>query len=118
MNLPAIPDHAAFRVVLLFVYISLSTFGLYHLKQAALGSLAFVIGFIAYGVGFLLWMVILRTLPLSIAFPSAAGGLIVATQLTGRFVLDETLSTTQNAGVLLVFVAVVLLYWPSETPAV
>ncbi|MDF1754660.1 MAG: hypothetical protein P1U89_17885 [Verrucomicrobiales bacterium] len=55
-----------------------------------------------YGIGFLMWYWILTRVPLSIAFPIAAGGLAVGTQIAGHFVLKESLTYTHLVGVLLI----------------
>ena len=118
MNLPPVPEfpnHPLARVGLLLVYVVMSTYGLYQLKSADFASLMFIIGFGFYGMGFLLWMLMLKSFPLSVIFPTAAGGLIVATQLTGHLFLNESLRPTQWAGVALVLVALGLLYWPEPT---
>jgi multidrug transporter EmrE-like cation transporter len=73
-------------------YVVISCFGLYLIKSAqGWYSLQFGIGFILYGLGAGLWMVILRRLPLSFAFPIAAGALVVVTLLTGVLFLEESL---------------------------
>ena len=58
---------------LFVIYIITSCFGLYLIKAAAgWKTSAFVIGFVLYGSGAVIWMVILRLMPLSFAFPIAA----------------------------------------------
>ncbi len=67
----------------------------------------FLIGCFFYGTGFLMWLLILRVLPLSIAFPVAAGSLIVATQLFGVLVLKEPIAPWHIAGIAFILVGVV-----------
>lgn len=93
------------------VYVIASAFGLYKLKQASVVvSSTFVLGFACYAVGFLLWIVILRRLPLSIAFPVAAGSLIVASQVVGWWLLSESIDMAQILGVLLILAGASLIY--------
>lgn len=93
------------------VYLTTSAFGLYKLKQAAeIISATFFLGIACYVAGFLLWIVILRRLPLSVAFPVAAGSLIVASQFVGWWLLSESIDLTQVAGVFLVIVGASLIY--------
>ena len=72
------------------IYLGLSLFGLYKLKVAELGlNLHFMLGAFSYASSFLLWIVVLRWFPLSVAFPLAAGSIIVGTQLVGIYILNE-----------------------------
>jgi len=70
----------------------------------------FVIGFCSYLAGFLLWFVILKTHSLSVAFPVAAGALIVATQLVGFFLLGESATLQKELGVALIIVGITVLF--------
>jgi len=80
-------------------YISASCLGLYQIKAATeWKSFQFFSGVGLYGIGAVLWLVILRFMPLSFSFPIAAGGLIVCTLLIGRIFLHEELSTFQLIG--------------------
>ena len=98
-------------VLLFLAYIGSSAFGLYRMKQAAeVVSPAFALGFVFYGAGFLWWIVILRRLDLSLAFPIAAGGLIVATQVVGYFLLDESMTRLQLAGVGAILLGITVLF--------
>ena len=114
-TLPVVFDHPLAKLAMLLVYVALSTYGLYQLKSASPLSVMFLIGFGCYGTGFLLWMVLLKALPLSVAFPTAAGGLIIATQLTGYFFLGETLRANQWWGLALMFAALGFIYWPATS---
>lgn len=89
--------------VLIAVYVVTSCLGLYLIKAAEVWrSAPFVLGVLLYGAGAALWLVILRYLPLSFAFPIAAGGLIVCTMLTGRVFLKEAISSPQLIGAALI----------------
>jgi multidrug transporter EmrE-like cation transporter len=91
------------------LYAAISAYGLYLIKDApTLLSLRALVGGIFYGGGFLIWIVILRVFPLTMAFPIAAGSLIVATQLIARFYLAETIVTSQTIGIGLIVVGIFL----------
>lgn len=101
----------ALDLLLFMAYIGSSAFGLYRMKQAAeIVSPAFVLGFVFYGAGFVWWIVILRRMDLSLAFPIAAGGLIVATQVVGYFLLDEPMTRLQLAGVGAILAGITVLF--------
>lgn len=93
------------------IYVAISAFGLYKLKQSPdVLSKGFAIGFACYASGFLLWILILRRLPLSVAFPVAAGSLVLATQMLGWWFLGESFDARQLTGVVLVVLGVSLIY--------
>jgi multidrug transporter EmrE-like cation transporter len=86
-------------ILLFAAYVAASCMGLYMIKAAqAWKSVPFLGGVLLYGLGAALWLVILRYFPLSLAFPVAAGALIVCTMLTGRVFLQEAISGYQLAG--------------------
>lgn len=95
------------------LYVILSVAGLAFVKAADNPvSLRFVIGGALYGAGFLIWIfAILRTLPLSIAFPLAAGALILGTQAAGWIFLKEALSPLHIVGVALIVAGIGFVYW-------
>ena len=96
---------------LFLAYIGSSVFGLFKMKQAAeIVSASFLIGFAFYGLGFLWWLALLRRMDLSLAFPIAAGGLILATQAVGYFMLQEAMSPLQITGVCLILAGIVVLF--------
>jgi multidrug transporter EmrE-like cation transporter len=96
---------------LLTIYTLISAFGLYKIKAAeGIHDGVMWIGAVAYGTGFLIWLLILRNYDLSIAFPIAAGGLIVATQAIGYLFLNEPLSTTHLIGVALIVAGITVVY--------
>jgi multidrug transporter EmrE-like cation transporter len=81
------------------------------IKQAGeIRSWRFAAGFLLYGAGFLVWLWILRRLPLSVAFPTAAGALIAATVLGGYLFLGERLLIAQAIGIALILVGIVLVF--------
>ncbi len=95
----------------LLLYMVLSGYGLLKLKAAgSIYSSAFLVGFAAYGGGFVIWLYMLRQFPLSVIFPTAAGGLIVTTQILGFFFLAEPISASQMAGTALVVIGMVLIF--------
>ncbi len=96
--------------LLLLFYVSISLFGLYKLKSASFGlNLGFLVGLAAYAFGFGIWLVLLRSLPLSVAFPIAAGAIAVGTQVVGWIFLKEFISIQGIVGVLLVCAGIILL---------
>ena len=98
------------NIIAMIIYVVVSAFGLYKIKAAAaVLSLEFALGFALYGAGFLLWMYILLRMPLSIAFPIAAGALTVSTQLLGYFLLGEKLSAVHIAGVVAIMAGITLI---------
>jgi multidrug transporter EmrE-like cation transporter len=95
---------------LFVIYIITSCFGLYLIKAAeGWKTSAFVIGFVLYGSGAVIWMVILRLMPLSFAFPIAAGSLMIGTMLTGVFFLSETITAWHIAGAFMIITGIVLI---------
>lgn len=96
--------------LILFVYALISAFGLYKMKGAAdIASISFVVGLAFYCTGMLVWLAILRIYPLSLAFPAAAGTLIIATQFFGIVMLNEQASWTGMLGVALIASGIVIL---------
>lgn len=90
-------------ILVTVLYAAVSAYGLYLLKDAAaLLSTRALVGALFYGAGFCIWIAMLRMFPLSVAFPIAAGSLIVATGLIGRFLLAETFTSTQLLGTVLI----------------
>jgi multidrug transporter EmrE-like cation transporter len=104
-------------VALLSAYVALSCIGLYLLKAAPVWlSLRFGLGFLLYALGAVMWLVILRHYPLSLAFPVAAGALMLGTSLIGLFFLGETLTRLQAGGALVILLGITMLLSPSPTP--
>lgn len=100
-----------FNIALFGLYVVISSFGLYKLKSASgILSPEFAIGFASYGFGFLVWYYILTRLPLSIAFPIAAGSLIVATQIVGHEFLGEKIGFVHAGGIGLILVGIALIH--------
>ena len=96
---------------LIIIYTLVGTFGLYKIKTAVgMHDVVLWIGAAAYGTSFLIWLLILRKYDLSVAFPIAAGSLIVATQTVSFVFLKETLSTTHLAGVALIVAGIALVF--------
>lgn len=92
-------------------YVLLSVYGLYKIKSSVAGVNAdFIIGFVSYLLGFLIWLYILKNNSLSLAFPVAAGSLIVATQFVGYLFLDEKMNLVKELGVGLVIIGVIMVY--------
>ena len=95
---------------LFVIYIITSCFGLYLIKVAeGWKAPAFAIGFVLYGAGAVIWMVILRLMPLSFAFPIAAGSLMIGTMLTGVLFLSETITAWHIAGAFMIITGIALI---------
>ena len=96
------------NIIYMLIYVTTSVAGLVFLKlsEGKLLSNMGVLGIFLYGVGFLIWYLILTRVSLSIAFPIAAGGLVVATQIAGYFILKENLSLLHLAGVMIIMVGI------------
>ena len=89
--------------LLLVLYVATSCLGLYLIKAAPTWkSVTFGMGFFLYASGAAMWLVILRLLPLSLAFPIAAGALVIGTLLTGAFFLDEHVSALHASAAALI----------------
>jgi len=101
---------------MLVLYVFLSTFGLYQIKRVdTIWQPMFFVGFGCYGAGFVLWLYMLRQMPLSVIFPLAAGSLVIGTQVVGHFFLDERLGTMQVIGVAMLLCAIVLIFTTHQT---
>lgn len=91
------------KILLFSVYVTFSLFGLYKLKLAQPGlNPDYLLGFAAYGSGFVLWLFVLKLYDLSVAFPMAAGSLIVGTQLIGILLLGEDYNAPKVFSVVLI----------------
>lgn len=102
-------------IIVIILYTTASAYGLYKLKASAqILSPEFLVGAFFYGAGFLIWIAILRYYPLSIAFPVAAGCLMIATQLVGYYFLKEAPSPLQLSGAGLILAGVTLMFIPYE----
>jgi multidrug transporter EmrE-like cation transporter len=96
--------------LLLVAYVAMSCVGLYMLKAApGWKTPMFGAGFLLYAGGAALWLVILRLLPLSFAFPVAAGSLVIGTLLTGIFFLAETVTLIHATGAMLILAGITLI---------
>jgi multidrug transporter EmrE-like cation transporter len=92
------------------IYVITSCFGLYLIKAAeGWKTPAFVTGFVLYAAGAVIWMAILRRMPLSFAFPIAAGSLMIGTTLTGVFFLSENVTAWHIAGAFMIITGIALI---------
>jgi multidrug transporter EmrE-like cation transporter len=99
------------NIGLFCLYVAVSSFGLYKLKgSGGVLTLDSAVGFGFYGLGFLVWYYVLTRLPLSIAFPIAAGSLIIATQLVGYGLLGEKIGLVQIGGITLIIAGISLIH--------
>ncbi|PYX63280.1 MAG: hypothetical protein DMG74_17725 [Acidobacteria bacterium] len=83
-------------------------------RRVSLPSLKIVLwlGFGAslYLLSFGLWLLILRSLPLTTAYPAAVGTTLCGTILVSVFILGENLRLSQGAGIALILVGFVLVF--------
>lgn len=95
---------------LFVIYVITSCFGLYLIKAAEHWKTPlFTMGFILYALGAVIWMVILRLMPLSFAFPIASGSLVIGTTLTGALLLSETITAWHIAGAFMIISGIALI---------
>jgi multidrug transporter EmrE-like cation transporter len=101
-----------FKDLLLFAsYISISAAGLLLMKLAGgkFFSMQAITGIGLYGIGFIMWFFILARIPLSVAFPIAAGSLILASLFLGKLILKEDISTIHIIGCVFVITGIGLI---------
>ena len=97
------------QLAFIAAYAATSAYGLYRLKAAPrMFSLEFGLGFLLYGIGFVMWLYLLRRYPLSIVFPVAVGALIIATQFFAGSFLRETIGPAHIAGVVMIIAGIAL----------
>lgn len=93
------------------IYALISSFGLYFIKTGGtIFTLTSITGLLLYGLGFIIWLYLLRAHPISIAFPLAAALVIISTQLIGFFLLKENLTADRIFGIILILTGVLLVY--------
>ena len=98
------------KALVFAVYISVSLLGLFQLKSAEVGvNFQYLAGMLLYIASFFLWMVVIRWYPLSIAFPLAAGTIIVGTQVLGALLLSERFDVVSLVAVSFILVGLILL---------
>jgi len=99
-------------LLIMAAYVTTSVAGLSLIKEATgLMTTKFLIGFVSYGAGFLIWILLLiRALPLSVAFPVSAGALIIGTQIAGAAYLRESLTKIHLLGVAAIMAGIVLIF--------
>lgn len=100
-----------YSLIVLFVYTVACSFGLYKIKVAdSMMTSDFVIGAFCYGLSFAIWMILVRMLPLSLAFPIATGIIIISTQIIGFYFLHEPIGAVHLTGIALVLAGVGILF--------
>jgi len=99
------------NIGLLALYVVVSSLGLFALKIAS-GPLSmhFAVGLALYGIGFAIWYGMLTRMPLSVAFPIAAGSLVMATQIMGYLFLDESLQLGHLGGIALILAGIAIVF--------
>lgn len=98
------------KILFYILYAAISSFGLYKIKISNLAlNVDLILGGIFYVGGFLIWLMILKNNQLSIAFPIAAGSLILATQIIGFFLLNEQINTAKLIGIGLIILGFIFI---------
>ena len=99
------------NLLIYLFYTVISVFGLYFLKISNIGfNILFIIGVIFYGSGFAIWLLILKTNSLSVAFPIAASMLMIGTQVVGFYFLNEEVTFTKTLGIFIIILGVIIVY--------
>ncbi len=99
------------NVILYATYALISSFGLYEIKLSGMNwNSNLIFGGSFYAIGFLIWLFILKTNPLSTAFPIAASTLIIATQIFGIFLLGENLNNSKIIGTIFIILGIVMIF--------
>ncbi len=100
------------KVLIFLFYIASSSFGLVFIKKSTgVLSLLFIAGNFLYIVGYVIWVsVILKMLPLSTAFPLASAGLLIASQIAGKVVLDEKVDIYNLIGCSLIILGFIVIF--------
>lgn len=93
------------------IYAASSSVGLYLIKIHKIGlDWRFILGFGLYLAGFCIWLNILKTYPLSVAFPIASSLLLISTQFVGFFFLGELISSNKLIGIAFILLGVFFVY--------
>ena len=105
-----------YLTAIISAYVLCSVAGLAMIKAApGYFTMTFVTGALAYAAGFAIWLfVIIRALPLSVAFPISAGALIIGTQIGGAVFLKETMSFAHIVGSVVVMIGIGIIYLSME----
>ena len=69
----------------------------------------FIIGFILYAFGFVLWLMIISKFKLNIAFPIATSLFFITLTLGSYFILNETFPTIHIVGIGLCLIGILLI---------
>ena len=105
----------ALNASLILIYVIVSVSGLTLIKGASVVSVRFAAGLTLYVAGFGLFYLILNRLPLSVAFPVAAGSLMLGTQISGWYVLGESLTLRHCVGLLVTFLGITVMFTDQQT---
>jgi len=76
---------------------------------AAISEWKFLLALVLYAAATLLWMKILKQMPLSTAYPLAMGSTIAITFITGMIIYREPFSAMKASGTGLMIIAIILL---------
>lgn len=100
------------KLIIFLFYIASSSFGLIFIKKSTgILSFLFIAGNFLYIVGYIIWVsVILKMLPLSTAFPLASAGLLIASQVAGKLVLNEKVDIYNLLGCGLIILGFIVIF--------
>jgi drug/metabolite transporter (DMT)-like permease len=96
-----------YSIIILISYVFFSAIGLFLIKSSvSIYSTKMYLGLVMYAVGSLIWLILLRFLPLTLAFPLATGAMILGTGSIGVFFLHENFEILQILGAFFIMVGV------------
>lgn len=109
-------------LLILILYAVSSSVGLSLIKMVmnksnaagALPEVSFVmewrfwVGAFLYGIGFIVWLILLKLNNLSAIFPTAAGSLVISTTILGHYYLGETITFRIISGIILIIFGIYL----------
>lgn len=102
----------------LVFYSLFSGYGLYHLKlmtKVFPPDYHTIIGIICYGIGFIMWLTLLKKVDLTLSFPLATGSLMISTQLLGIFLLKEKITLLKTVGIVIILIGIFIVSMKGDT---
>ena len=81
----------------------------FELIKTVLTTPVFLIGLFLYGISFLLWLMVIKKLPLNVAYPMSSLNFIIVFFLSWIF-LGESVNALKIVGVLTICAGIILLF--------
>lgn len=75
----------------------------------------FGLGVVLYGCSFMIWLMILRNLPLSTAFPVAIGLTLLFSTIAAFLILKESIGMLKVVGMFFIFFGIILIFRDSSS---